>query len=165
LLAEGANVDISRLIHQLTFHFTNSNYAASENARALANAGTEGVAVLTNQMFSGSRGVRDDASSALRFINQRPEAIAALVRFANTETNGHLAANALLYLQGSQGPAEVLAPLGLRFLRSTDAYERWAGAQVLQGYAKHDGVEHALRKATEDPDKRVSSAAVRSLNH
>ena len=166
LLAEEGNVDIRRLIPHLRFDLTNSNdYASSENARALARAGMEGFKVLTNLMFTGSSEVRRRAAWGLNFINNRPEAITTLVRFAHTETDSLSRVDALKYLHGSQGPAELLVPLGLEFLHSKDAYERWAGALVLDGYTAHEGVEEALRKATEDPDKRVCREATRSLKH
>lgn len=39
-LAERAQVDISRLVPQLLYHFTNGTYADSSSGRALAGAGT-----------------------------------------------------------------------------------------------------------------------------
>ena len=58
-------------------------------------------------------------------------AMEELLRSANSETNAALRANALGYLRDSKGPAEILVPLGLRFIRSEDAYARWQAAGLL----------------------------------
>lgn len=146
-LGERSKTDIRLLIPHLEFHFTNGTYADSASSRGLASAGPQGIAILTNLMFSGSYNVRDQSAWALHHVNKRPEVIAALMRMANTETNAILRANALLYLHGSDGPAEVLVPLGLKFLRSTNAYDRKMAKSMLLGYKHVEEVRAALAES------------------
>jgi len=162
-LAERANVDISRLIPHLRYHFTNGTYADSNSSRALAHAGPAGIAVLTNLLFTGTRNVRDQAGWALHHVKSKPEVIAALIRSASTETDQQIRANFLLYLEGSRGPAEQLVPLGLKFIRSDDGYTRWAAASMLRDYVSIAEVRSALEQALTDSDSRVRSAAERAL--
>src|SRR6185295_9117307 len=70
-LAEQANVDISRLVPQLRYHFTNGTYAGSNSGRALAGAGPTGIAVLTNLLLTGTRSVRDQAGWSLHHVKRR----------------------------------------------------------------------------------------------
>ena len=53
MLAERANEDISVLIPDLRFQLIQSRYAESECARALVNAGPEGIGVLTDLIVTG----------------------------------------------------------------------------------------------------------------
>jgi hypothetical protein len=119
------------------------------------------VAVLTNLLLTGSINIRAQAGWALHFVNKRPETIAALIRSANTDPVAQLRSEALLYLQGSQGPAEQLVPLGLRFPRSDDGYDRWMAAKLLADYVSQDDVRVALEKALTDTDQRVRNVAER----
>jgi len=146
-LGERSKTDIKPLIPHLEFHFTNGMYADSAASLALARAGPQGIAILTNLMFSSSYNVRDQSAWALHHVNKRPEVIAGLIRVANTETNAILRANALLYLNGSDGPAEVLVPLGLKFLRSTNAYDRKMAKYLLSGYKHVEEVRAALAES------------------
>ncbi len=50
-LAEGAKVDISGLVPLLQYHFTNGTYAESNSGRALADAGSTGITVLTKTFY------------------------------------------------------------------------------------------------------------------
>lgn len=146
-LGERSRTDIGALIPHLEFHFTNGTYADSAASRALASAGPRGIAILTNLMFSGSYNVRDQSAWALHHASRRPEVIAALIRVANTETNAILRANALGYLPRSGGPAEELVPLGLRFLRSTNEYDRKQAKRMLSGYKDLEEVRAALAES------------------
>jgi HEAT repeat protein len=164
MLAERANADISTLIPDLRFQLIQSRYAESECARALVNAGPEGMVVLTDLIVTGPRPVRDQAAWALGMATSKPEAVEALVRAADSEPDRGLRANTLLYPSHARGHDDVLIPLGLRFLQSEDGYDRWTGASLLASHADVDGVRPALEKATGDPDERVRSAAKRALN-
>jgi HEAT repeat protein len=164
ILAERANADISALIPDLRFQLIQSRYAEAECARALVNAGPEGIGVLTNLMVTGPRPVRDQAGWALGMATSKPEAVEALVRAADAEPDRGLRADTLLYLSNARGHDEVLVPLGLRFLQSEDGYDRWAGASLLASRVDADGVRAALDKAANDSDERVRSTAKRALN-
>jgi hypothetical protein len=146
-LGERSGMDMGALIPHLEYHFTNGMYADSSAARALASAGSRGIAILTNLMFSGSHNVRDQSAWALHHVSKRPEVMAALIRVANTETNAVLRANALGYLPRSGGPTEDLVPLGLRFLRSTNAYDRQQAKWMLSGYQHLEEVRAALAES------------------
>lgn len=146
-LGEDSSTDIQPLIPHLEFHFTNGTYAYSSSSRALTSSGPQGIAILTNLMFSGSDYLRNESAFALRHVNKRPEVIAALIRMLTTETNAILRANALGYLNGSEGPTEVLVPLGLKFLRSTNAYDRQQAKWLLLGYKHVEEVRAALAES------------------
>ena len=163
-LAERADVDISRLVPHLQYHFTNGTYADSNSGRALAGAGPTGITVLTNLLVTGKRSVRDNAGAALGHVDRRPEVIDALIRSANSDPDPTLRANAVLYLGGSHGPAQQMVPLGLKFLKSDDGYDRWAAALLLQDYRTIREVRTALEAAISDPDDRVRSVIERALN-
>jgi hypothetical protein len=162
-LAKHANVDISSLVPQLSYHFTNGANADINAGLALAQAGPAGIAVLTNLLLVGPHNLRDYAGGALRHVRSRPEVIAALVSSAETETNLMLRANAMLYLSRSRAPAVQLVPLGLKRLQSDDGYERWAAASMLVDYADLPDVRVALEQAKRDADPRVRDAAERAL--
>jgi HEAT repeat protein len=162
-LAERAQVDISRLVPQLQYHFTNGTYADLSSGRALANAGPAGISALTNFLSTGGRSVRDNAGSALRHAISRPEVIEALIRSANSEPDPMLGANALLYLSGSGAEAQQVVPLGLTFLKSDDGYRRWAAASLLLRYRAVPEAQAALVSAISDPDQRVRSVSERAL--
>jgi hypothetical protein len=157
-LAESGKVDIRSLLPHLTFHFTNSHYG--EFSRALATCGDEGIAVLTNFLFTGDA-FRSEAALGLRFAKKNPLAISALLRAATVETNRTLRANILNYLRGSRAPAEQAVPLGLQLLRSEDAYTRSRAAGLLAEYRSIDEVDKALEAAANDPDEDVRRAAAR----
>ena len=151
-LAERSNVDITSLIPHLTYHFTNGTYADSPAPRALAGAGSAGIAVLTNLLFTGNRNVRDQSGWAMNLYpatRRKPEVYTALIRAASGETNGQLRANFLLYLTGSRAPAEQVVPLGLRSLRTGDAYERGMAAGLLKDYTSDENVRKALEEAVQ----------------
>jgi len=163
MLAERAKVDIRPLLPQLTFHFTNANFA--EFPRALANCGDEGISVLTNFLFTGHDALRNHAAYGLHFdfVKKKPQAISALLRAATTETNRILRANALNSLRGTGAPAEEVVPLALELLRSEDAYSRWQAAGLLVDYRSIDEVDKALGAAANDSDERVRKAAARPV--
>ena len=146
-LAERAGTDISQLVPHLHYHFMNGTYADWSSGRALAGAGTIGVAVLTNLVITGARNVRDNAGPALRYANKRPEVIVALLQAIETEPDRQLRANLLLYLRGSGAPAEQVVPVGLRFLQSDDAYTRRMAATLLRDYRTDENVQRALEAA------------------
>jgi HEAT repeat protein len=164
MLVERANADISALIPDLRFQLIQSRYAESEAARALVNAGPDGIAVLTNLIVTGLRPVRDQAGWALGMATSNPGAVEALVRAANADPDRALRANALLYLSDAKGRDEVLVPLGLRFLQSEDGYDRWAGVALLASHLDVERVRDALEKAANDPDERVRLRAARALD-
>jgi HEAT repeat protein len=91
--------------------------------------------------------------------------MAALIRSATTEPDKVLRANAVAYLNGCAGPAEQLVPLGLKFLKSDDAYDRWNGARLLKGYLSTREVEQAFQAAAADPDSRVRSLVRAALKN
>jgi hypothetical protein len=162
ILAENSDVDVRPLLHELIFHFTNSTYG--EFSHALARAGDEGFSVLTNYVMSDQPRLRDEAASALRFLRNKPQAIAALLRVATLETNRSLRANALGYLKGSGAMADEVVPLALESLRSEDGYMRWQAADLLLDYRSIAEVSKALQTATNDPDPLVRRVAARSAN-
>jgi hypothetical protein len=102
VLAERADVDIHSLVPHLMFHFTNGTYTSSNSGRALAQAGPNGIASLTNLLAVGPRPVRDEAGWSLHHQNRRPEVVAALIRSADSDTDPKIRANALLYLKRSR---------------------------------------------------------------
>jgi HEAT repeat protein len=163
LAEQSLAVDITRLVPHLQYHFTNGPYADSTSGRALASAGSEGITVLTNLLFTGTRCVRDMAASSLRHWRTDPRAIAALIQSARTETDASLRANAMLYLTGSRGPADSLSALGLRGLKSDNGYERLMAANLLGDFVHRTEVATALNEALSDADERVRSAATRAL--
>ncbi len=163
-LAEFKNSDINRLVPHLEYHFTNGTYADWSSGEALARAGTAGINVLTNQLFTGKMNVRDMAGSSLRQVRTNTVAVAALIQSAKTETNAQLRANTLLYLTQSAGAPEQLVPLGLGFLQSGDGYERWAAARLLEPFATLPEVRAAFELALEDSDARVQRVARAALN-
>jgi HEAT repeat protein len=164
-LAERANVDISRLVAQLSYHFTNGTYADSNSGRALAAAGPAGIAVLTNLVLTGKQSIRDHAGWALHHVKKRPEVIAALLIAATTGPDNVIRANALSYLQGCGGPAEQVVPVGLKFLKNGDGYDRWNAVLLLRDYLSVQEVRGALEIAATDSDPRVQSAAESALKN
>jgi hypothetical protein len=146
-LGERSKTDIGPLIPHLEFHFTNGTYADSASSRALASAGPRGIAILTNLMFSGSYNVRDQSAWALHHVSRRPEVIAALIRAVHTETNAMLRVNALGYLRSSRAPPEQIVPLALKFLHSTNAYDRQQAKWALSEYKHVEEVRAALAES------------------
>jgi len=162
LLAERGDVEIRSLVPQLEFHVTNSTYLDSEAGRALAGCGPEGFSILTNLLATGDPRVRDRAAWALGLIRTQQGAVEALIR-ATLDPDRSVRVTAILSLPGRNGPTNLIVPVGLKFLRSDDGYERWGGASLLGGYAAADGVLPALKAASGDPDERVRSAASRAI--
>jgi len=160
ILAERANVDISILVPQLQYHFTQGTYADSTGARALAGAGPTGIAVLTNLLFTGNSNVRDQTGWALSLYPvtlTKSEVFTALIRAAAIETNQQIRANFLLYLRKSRAPSEQIVPLGLKSLQNGNAYERQMAATLLQGYTSDPNVRKALdeaQKRSSEPDSQ-----------
>jgi HEAT repeat protein len=167
-LAEEADVNIASLVPDLQFHLTNSNYADTEMARALARAGPEGISCLTNLVATGERRVRDRAGWALaldRSVRSQPGAQDALIRSASSDPDRRIRANAVLYLSSfrEDGAANGLVPLGIQFLKSEDGYERWVGAKLLAAHVSVQEAQTSLKAALNDSDDRVRSTAVRAL--
>ena len=162
-LAEYKNLDISRLVPHLEYHFTNGTYADWSSGEALAKSGTTGIHVLTNHLITGNKNVRDMAGSSLRHARTSAVAVAALIQSAKTESDAQLRANALLYLTQSVGKPEQLVPLGLGFLQEGDGYERWAAARLLEQFATLPEVRVAFENALEDSDARVRRVANEAL--
>jgi len=162
-LGEFANIDISRLVPHLRYHFTNGTYADSNSARALAHAGPTGIATLTNQLFTGSRNVRDQSGWALASVSRKPEVYTMLIAAANFEKDPAMQANLVLYLDRSQAPAELVVPLGLKSFRSGDGYKQWAALSLLRNYMNLPEVRAIFEEGKTNRDARVRSAAERAL--
>jgi len=145
-LAEEANVDISSLVPNLRYHFTNGTYADSNSGRALARAGVSGFSVLTNLLFTGTPPVQDMAGWSLSHIRKHPEVVAALVQYVNEDPTLSKRANALIYLHGLGGSAELVVPIGLKYLHSQRPYARKAAASLLQDFKQDDRVRAALQE-------------------
>lgn len=91
-------------------------------------------------------------------------AIEALVRTATSESNPRLRANAVGCLRHSKAPADRMVPIGLRFIRSEDGYDRWHAAQLLAQYIAVDDKAHeALEGALNDSDNPVRLTATNAL--
>lgn len=159
ILAED-QVDIRPLIPDLVWWFTNSNFAGSDNARALVRAGPEGVSVLTNFLCTHpTRFVREEAAWALHMVPNAPGTVEALVRVATTEKDPQLRANAFSYFPRRDGPTNVIVPLCLKGMASEDPYQRWLAADVLSRYVVSEEVVAAFERALTDSDERVRKVA------
>jgi HEAT repeat protein len=161
-------VNIAALVPDLRYHFTNSNYADTEMARALARAGSQGISCLTNFLATGDPRVRKRAGWALNLdgrVRNQPGVLDALIHSADSDPDGRFRASIVLGLSRFRkgGETNRLVPLGLRFLRSEDGYNRWAGASLLQNYRSVPEVKTALHAAASDPDERVRSVIARAL--
>jgi hypothetical protein len=143
-LAERADVDIGSLVPHLRYHFTNLPYLSPNSGRALAGAGPNGFSVLTNLLFTGTPYVQGEAGWSLGHIRTRPDVIAALVRYANQDPSLTQRFNGLIYLHNCNGPAELIVPLGLKYLRSESDRAQAAAARLLEGYKEDEKVRKAL---------------------
>lgn len=168
LLAEDAGDDIGSLVPFLRFHFTNSNYAETQMARALVRSGPPGIACLTNLLATGVPRVRDHSGWALAFDEaaiRQPGSWDAVIQGALSDPDPRVRSNFVLYLSKfrGQGDAAKLVPLGLQFLRGTDPNGRWAGAELLGAHLSVPEARAALEGVLEDPDQRVRASAHRRL--
>lgn len=145
-VAEDGHVDISSLVPDLRYHFTNGTYADSNSGRALARAGPSGFSVLTNCLFTGTPALQDMAGWSLGFVRRRPEVIAALVQYASSDASLSTRCNGLIYLRGCNGPAELIIPLGLKYLNSQSRFARDAAAELLAPYRQDEEVRKALEQ-------------------
>jgi hypothetical protein len=155
-LAERGNVDISSLVPHLQYHFTNGTYGDSSSGRALAGAGRRGFCVLTNLLFTGRPAVQDMAGWSLGHVSKRPEVVAALVQYGNDDPSLAKRVNALIYLRGCDGPAELVVLLGLKYLRSESQYAQRAAVELLQDYKQDERVREALEELR---NRKPASAA------
>lgn len=163
ILAED-HVDIRPLIPDLVWWFTFSNYAGSDNARALVGAGPEGIAVITNFLCTHpTRFVREEAAWALHLVPNAPGTVEALVRVATTEKDPQLRANAFSYFPRRGGPTNVIVPLCLKAMGSEDGYQRWLAADLLARYAVSEEVLAGFERALSDSDERVRKVATNVL--
>ena len=167
-LAEDADLSLAGFVPDLRFHLTNSSYAETEMARALARAGPEGIACLTNLLAHGERRVRGQAARALaldRGVRSQPGAQDALIQSATSDPDPFIRANALIFLSSFQQGAATnrLVSLGLQSLKSDDGYTRWAATLLLQNYLSIPDVAAAFPGLASDPDERVRSAAAKAL--
>jgi hypothetical protein len=162
-LGEFANIDISRLVPHLRYHFTNGTYADSNSSRALAHAGPTGIATLTNLLFTGSRNVRDQSGWALASVSRKPEVYTMLIAAANFEKDPGMQANLLLYLDRSEAPAELVVPLGLKAYRNGNAYKQWTALSLLRNYVGLPEVRAVFEEGRTNNDARVRSTAERVL--
>ena len=167
-LAEDADVSIAQLVPDLSFHLTNSNYAETEMARALARAGPEGIACLTNLLAHGERRVRDQAGHALALdsrVRGQPGAQEALIQSAASDPDALIRANALLYLSSFREGAATnrLVSLGLQSLKTDDGYTRWTATLLLRNYRSIPEVEAAFLSLASDPDERVRTVVAKAI--
>lgn len=162
LVEDDPQVTIPSLVPSLTYHFTNSGHADSENVRALARAGSPGVAVLTNLLVTGNVRVRDQAAYGLSFVADQLEVTRALLR-ATEDSDRSVRVTATVAMPYRSPLTNETIAVAMRLLSSPDGYERWAGANMLEGYAALPEVAKALQSATNDSDARVKSAALRGL--
>jgi len=168
LLAEDSGVDISRLVPLLRFHFTNSNYAETEASRALARAGPDGIACLTNLLVAGEPRVRDISGWALALdgtVRSIPGVQDALMAAAESDVDPRTRSNLGLYLSHFRETGDVrrTVSLGCRFLESGNPNDRWVGANLLGAHVSDPLARAALERAKNDPDQRVGSTAARVL--
>jgi hypothetical protein len=145
-IAEEANVDISSLVPNLRYHFTNGTYADSNSGRALARAGASGFSVLTNLLLTGTAQVQDMAGWSLGHLKNRPDVVAALVQYANDDPTLGKRYNALIYLHGRGGPADLVVPIGLKYLQSQNSYAQKAAARLLEDYKQDERARRALQE-------------------
>lgn len=163
VLADRAGADIGVLITSLQYHLTNSNYADPENGRALANAGSGGIAVLTNLLVNGELHARGQSAWALHLARTKPGVVDALLQAVN-DPDRSIRVRVLLSLRDcDRKVSERIIPVGLDYLGSLDPVERWAGAKLLQEHITADRVSNALREAAGDLDERVRSAAIEAF--
>jgi HEAT repeat protein len=162
-LAEWDRADISSLAPSLVPHVTSSNYLDTEAGRALAAAGPEGVAALTNLFVHPDARVRDRAIVSLYHARDKPGVLEAFLRVVDDPSRDVRFAA----LGGLSGRAKIdpniAVPIGLRFVEKPDRYERWAGASLLAAYAEDPRAFAALRKALQDPDATVRRVAERAV--
>jgi hypothetical protein len=167
-LAESAKVDISALVPELRYHLTNSGWADTEMVRALAGAGPQGVACLTNLLMNGVARVRAQAGHALtiyRATRNLPGIQDAMIRCATSDPDQQTRANAMIYLRSYRvdGDTNKLVALGIQGLQSKDGLTRWAAAMLVGNYLSAPGARAALEGVVDDPDERVGSFARQAL--
>ena len=162
-IAEGADVDISSLVPLLAHHLTNSNYADTENGRALANAGPAGIAVLTNLASHPEVRFRDRAIVSLQHARKKPGVFETYVRARDDpDLNVRFIALSSLSRYPDGDPA-LLLPLGLKYSQSTNMHDRWAAMEILRRFKTNDLAGAALSNALNDPEPTVRSVAERAL--
>ena len=158
-----SDVDISSLVPTLAHHLTNSNYADTENGRALANAGPVGIAVLTNLASHPDSRIRDRAIVSLQHARKKPGVFETYLRARDDpDQNVRFFALSSLSRYPDADPA-VLLPLGLRYAESTNEYDRWAAMEILSRFRTNQVAAATLSKALSDPEANVRSAAARAL--
>ena len=91
--------------------------------------------------------------------------MSAIAGDATTGPDNVIRANALSYLQGCGGPAEQVVPVGLKFLKNGDGYDRWNAVLLLRDYLSVQEVREALEITATDSDPRVQSAAESALKN
>ncbi len=163
LIAERSEVDISVLVPLLSYHLTNSNYADVENGRALASAGPRGVAVLTNLASHPNRRWRDRAIVSLQHARSAPGVFETYLRTVNDEDE-----NIRFFALSSLGrypkaDREVIVPLALGRMESTNRIDRWAAATVLSAFVEDARARAGLTNALRDEDATVRSTAESGL--
>jgi len=162
-IAEGADVDISSLVPLLSFHMTNSNYADTENGRALANAGATGIAILTNLAGHRDPSIRDRAMVSLQHARSKPGVFETYLRTVNdAEQNIRFIALSSLARYPKADP-NLIVPLALDRRQSTNQYDRWAATEIFGAFPLHPGALAALTNALSDPDPTVRNVAARAL--
>jgi len=156
-------VDISSLVPLLAHHLTNSNYADTENGRALANAGPAGIAVLTNLASHQDVRFRDRTIVSLQHARKKPGVFETYLRAKDDpDLNVRFFALSSLSRYPDADPG-LLLPLGLKYAKSTNMHDRWAAMEILSRFRTNDVAAAALRNALEDPDSTVRSVAERAL--
>ena len=163
-IAEGADVDISSLVPLLAYHLTNSpNYSGTETGRALAGAGPAGIAILTNLASDPRPNIRDRAVVSLQHARSKPGVFETYLRTINDpDQDIRFVALSSLARYPDADP-NLIVPLALHRIQSTNSYDRWAATKVFAAFPSHPGSLPALTNALSDPDPTVRSTATRAL--
>lgn len=168
LLADRPGVAIAPLTPDLEFHLTHSKMPDFQMARALARAGPDGMASLTNLLRAGTPQIRDLAGWALSQepgARRLPGVRSALIAAAEVEGDLGMRSRMLLYLSFLEpgGDSTRLASLGLEALASPQGAVRRAAVELLGRHPTDPRVVPALRRAMADSEFSVSVAARRVL--
>jgi len=158
--------DIALLTPHLQYHLTERSEPFA--ALVLTRAGPDGIACLTNLIWTGRPAVRDFAGFALSQgpeTQRLPGVKAVLTRVALAEEEPQLRSRFLLYLSlfEPDGDSPVVVPLALDALTNTDGAVRRSAVELLGRHRADPRAVPALRRAVDDPEPAVGAAARRLL--
>jgi hypothetical protein len=163
-VAESGNTDISSLVPLLAFHLTNSSYSNVESGRALAGAGPHGISILTNLASNPDPRFRDRAIVSLQHARSAPGVFDTYLR-ASSDPEQNIRFSALSSLaRYPKAEPNLLIPLALERIQSTNDYDRWAAVQILSTFSFDSRARPALTNALVDSNATVRSIATRALN-